>query len=87
VQVWRGGEKLELHGVTIDSTRVTGIPYWKPLDCDSCRVEVPSAEVDSLRVGSPTGGFWRSVAAGMIGAVVGLVVLCALDKGCQLGSD
>lgn len=87
VQVWRGRESLRLHGVTIDSGRVAGIPYFKPLDCDSCRLDIPRAEVDSIRIGSPTAGFWKSVGLVMAGAVVGIVVLCASSKSCQLEAD
>jgi hypothetical protein len=38
-----------LHGVYIAGDSLTGTPYWKPPDCDSCRVPVPISGIDSIR--------------------------------------
>ena len=64
---------LRLHGVIVGADTVSGIPFLKSLDCDSCRVRIERAEVDSLRLGEPDGGFWKTVA---LGALAGLVDLC-----------
>ena len=74
VQVWHSGRATILHGVHVDSTALRGIPYHKPLDCDSCAVVIPRADVDSVRIGDLSNGLWRTVAlavamAGVIGFV------------------
>ncbi|MGH7929190.1 MAG: hypothetical protein ACREQV_15490 [Candidatus Binatia bacterium] len=28
---------------------MSGVSYWQSVDCDSCRVEIPLSQVDSLR--------------------------------------
>lgn len=71
---------LRLHGVIVGADTVSGIPFLKSLDCDSCRVRIERAEVDSLRLGEPVGGFWKTVA---LGAAVGLIVLCS--RWCDAG--
>jgi hypothetical protein len=66
---------LRLHGVIVGADTVSGVPFLKPLDCDSCRVGIGQAEFDSLRIGEPVGGFWKTAA---LGAAVGLIALCRL---------
>lgn len=75
VQVWRSDESLRLHGVVIDSSVVTGVPFLHSLECDTCRISVPLATVDSIRIGNPTGGFLRSVGLTLgVWLVVGLLL-------------
>jgi hypothetical protein len=64
VRVWYDGSSRQLHGVVFMHDSLSGIPFFRPLDCDSCRVAVPRAEIDSVQVGDPMGGLWRSVALG-----------------------
>jgi hypothetical protein len=64
---------LRLHGVVLGSDVVSGVPFLKSLDCDSCRVSIERAEVDSLRLGKPVDGFWATAA---LGAAIGLIALC-----------
>jgi hypothetical protein len=79
--VWASGQALRLHGVVVKADSVSGIPFFKPLDCDSCRVGLRRTEVDSLRVGDPMNGFWGTTA---LGVAVALVVLCRLGW-CEAG--
>jgi hypothetical protein len=72
---------LRLHGVIVGSDTVSGVPFLKSLDCDSCRVGIERAEVDSLRLGEPVGGFWKTAA---LGALVGLIALCRI-RWCDAG--
>jgi hypothetical protein len=55
VDVWSHGRRLRLHGATVLLDSITGIPYDMPLTCDSCRVGLPRAQIDSAFVirGSP----------------------------------
>lgn len=62
-----------MHGVIVGAESVSGIPFVKPLDCDSCRMGIGRTEVDSLRTGDPVAGFWTTAA---LGAAVTLVALC-----------
>jgi hypothetical protein len=61
VQVWQGRQQIRLHAIRVDHDSVSGVPFQKPADCDSCRISLPSATVDSLRAGNPTAGFLKSV--------------------------
>lgn len=51
VQVWYNGRNVLWHGVELRGDSIRGIPYHRPLDCDSCRLALP-LPVDSLRLGS-----------------------------------
>lgn len=84
VQVWRGGRALQLHAVEFGSDSVSGIPYLQPEDCDTCRVAVAASEVDSVRVGNPPAGFWRSFALVLGGGVALTFVGCVVFGGCEL---
>jgi hypothetical protein len=64
---------LQLHGVIVGADTVSGIPFFRSLDCDSCRVGIGQVEVDSLRIGDPAVGFWKTA---MLGAAVTLVAMC-----------
>src|SRR5258708_22325130 len=68
VQVWQGGTALRWHAVRVGADSVSGIPFQRPVACDSCRIALPRASVDSLRLGSPVAGFWKTV--GLIGGRV-----------------
>lgn len=83
VQVWSQQHALQLHGVRLSTDSITGIPFHRPLDCDSCRVALSRRQVDSLRVGNPTSGFWKS--AGLVGlGLWGLAaIICVSSGGCD----
>ena len=74
VQVWQDGQRIQLHGVRLSGDSISGVPHVRSPDCDSCRVSVPSASVDSLRAGSPSAGFWKTT--GLV--IGGMFVLVAL---------
>ena len=50
IEVWRAGHVSRMYGVVVLTDSLRGIPFPRPLDCDSCRVAIPRAEVDSVRV-------------------------------------
>lgn len=62
VQVWHQGRALRWHALRVGADSVSGIPYFQPISCDSCRLAVPRAAVDSIRLGHPVAGFWKTVA-------------------------
>ena len=52
VEVWGPDSTARLHAVRIDGDTLSGVSYLMPTSCDSCRISVPLAGVDSLRAGS-----------------------------------
>jgi hypothetical protein len=74
---------LRWHAVVVRHDSISGVPFVRPPDCDSCRRALPLDLVDSVRVGHPVTGFWKT-----LGLVVGiplavLGVLCGFDgRGC-----
>jgi len=72
-QVWHGGRVEQWHAVVVRADSVTGVPYVNSVSCDSCRVAIPRAEVDSIRFGDPVAGFWKTV-----GLVVGIPLIWLL---------
>ncbi len=82
VQVWQGGSALRWHGVRVSADSVSGISFLQPVTCDSCRTALPRASVDSIRLGSPVAGFWKSV--GLISGtfVLAGLIYCSQPKGC-----
>jgi hypothetical protein len=81
VQVWQGSTARRWHGVVASSTTLSGVPYLQSAACDSCRVTVPRSTVDSIRVGDPAAGFWKSVS--LLG-VAALAIWC-FRGGCEKG--
>ncbi len=67
VQVWVDGRADRWHGVVVGRDSMSGIPFVRSLTCDTCRRAVPLASVDSVRVGKPVAGFWKT-----LGLVVGI---------------
>ena len=53
---------MQWHALRITADSVTGIPFIRPITCDSCRRSVPRSEVDSIRFGNPVAGFWKTLA-------------------------
>jgi len=51
-QVWTHGLAHVLIAVRLDQDTLSGVPYWKPPACDSCRLAIPRTTVDSVRVKS-----------------------------------
>jgi hypothetical protein len=62
VQVWHQGRALRWHAVQVETDTIRGIPYLRPVDCDTCLLALPRASVDSIRLGNPVAGFWKTVA-------------------------
>ena len=80
VQVWQHGTSLRWHAVRITDDSISGISYLRPLSCDTCRVSLPRAEVDSFRLGNPVAGFWKGI--GLAGASIVVLGVAICWKGC-----
>lgn len=81
VRVWVDHRSIRLHAIRITADSISGIPYLQPITCDSCRVGVPAAAVDSIQTGDPTGGLWGTAA----GLLVVLLVYVGLRGGFDAG--
>ena len=84
-QVFSHGHAVQWHAVRVDADTVSGIPFTRPVDCDSCRERLARSEVDSIRLGNPVGGFWKSVGLVVGGSLLAVVVLCTAAGGCPAG--
>lgn len=82
IQLWVGQRATRLHAVVITRDSVSGIPFLEPVDCDSCRVQFPRSEVDSVRLGNPPAGFWRTLGLVLAGLFVVALAACA-SGGCS----
>ena len=49
VEIWRGSKATTLHGVQVRNDSLSGVPLWRPPECDSCRIVMPVRGIDSLR--------------------------------------
>jgi hypothetical protein len=80
-QVWHQGRAERWHVLVISADSVSGVSFMRPVDCDSCRVVLPRAQVDSIRLGNPVAGFWKTV--GLIVAVpmLAFAIVCAGEEG------
>jgi len=50
LEVWRGRQARTLHAVVQTKDSLSGVPVYRPPSCDSCRVTLALAEIDSVRV-------------------------------------
>ena len=50
LEVWSAGRRYDVHGVRVVGDSVVMVPHWKSPACDSCRIVLPRAAVDSVRV-------------------------------------
>ena len=87
VQVWQDQRVLRLHGVRLTADSISGVLFTQPPSCDSCRVGIPRISVDSIRAGSPTAGFWKTVGLTLGGLLVLGLVFCGTASSCQLEAD
>ena len=77
--VHHGGRTDRLHALQVTDDSVAGIPWLKPIDCDSCRIALPRASVDSIRLGHPTAGLWKGYALAALGPFVALSLICIVS--------
>ena len=80
VQVWRDGRASRWHAVRVQADTISGISYFLPITCDTCRVAMPRAAVDSIRFGNPVAGFWKTVALVVAIPMTYLFIYCF--RGC-----
>jgi hypothetical protein len=82
-QVWHDDRFEQWHALLVSSDSVSGVPYFRAVGCDSCRVALPRDAVDSLRYGNPTAGFWKTVGLVFGSTALFVAVACGSDgTGC-----
>lgn len=74
-QVWSHGTPQVLWSLRRGADTLSGVPYWKDPACDSCRVTIPIAEVDSVRVKAFDGN--KSLAVAVLMTPVILIAIFA----------
>jgi hypothetical protein len=79
VQIWSDGDIQQWHAVSFTPDHFYGIPFHQSVDCDSCRVSIPRTDVDSVRLGNPTRGFWKTFSLVVGIPVLTFIILCS-DK-------
>lgn len=52
VRVWQHGENRIVHAGLLRHDTLYAVPFTKPPGCDSCRIAIPMAQVDSLQLGN-----------------------------------
>jgi hypothetical protein len=70
VEVWSGGRVYRWHAVVLTADSVSGVPYLRPPSCDSCRVALSRAAVDSMRTGDVGDATGRTVGLLLVTASV-----------------
>jgi hypothetical protein len=83
-QVWSGGKARQWHGILVTTDSVSGVPYTQSPECDSCRVALARSVVDSIRLGNPSAGFWKSVALGGAITLGAALLICRFQASCTL---
>jgi len=85
-QVWHAGRAERWHALILTADSISGVSFLRPRNCDSCRAALARAEVDSVRLGHPERGLWRSVGLTLGGVALVALVACSLDLGggCQV---
>jgi hypothetical protein len=77
VQVWHQGRVEQWHAVVVTPESLSGIPFHRPVTCDSCRMAFSRAAIDSVRFGNPVAGFWKTTALLIAAPFVIVEVICA----------
>jgi hypothetical protein len=78
-QVWSHGLAHQWHGLRVIGDSVSGVPFTRSPTCDSCRVQLALAEVDSVRAGDPVAGLGGGVGIGLSLGFLVLAVSVALQ--------
>lgn len=74
VEVWQADTAMQLQAVRLSGDTLSGVGRYQAVDCDSCRVRVPLAAVDSVRAGSSSEG----TAMLLIGGALAFALVAAL---------
>lgn len=51
-QIWESGHKVTWHSIRLGNDSVSGVPYFKSIDCAECRKSRALVGIHSIKVGS-----------------------------------
>jgi hypothetical protein len=86
VQVWSGDHARRWHAVAVTEDSISGVPFTESPTCPACRVAIARTAVDSVRLGNPVAGFWKTVGLVLGGSVVLMGVWCESQGSCHVGN-
>lgn len=69
------------HAVSVTGDSISGVPYVDSPNCAGCRVSMSRVMVDSVRLGNPVAGFWKTM-----GLALGAMVLALAAWGGDPGN-
>jgi len=81
-QVFTGGRVLQLHAIHVSADTLSGVPFLRPIGCDSCRIRIARTEIGSLRFGDPTAGLWSTVSLVVAVPALAIGILCLTRHVC-----
>lgn len=74
VQVWSRGRVLQWQAVRLTVDSISGVPFTQDRNCDSCRVGIARAAVDSVKLGDPEATFFAGFGAVLLGSLLLLIL-------------
>ena len=77
-QVWHDDRFEQWHALVLSQDSISGVPYFRAITCDTCRIALSRSQVDSLRFGNPTAGFWKTM--GLVVGVPAVIVAIACGR-------
>ena len=80
MQVWWTQGPRELHAVRIGADSLSGIPVEQPIQCGTCRISIPLAQVDSVRT-ARTESVGIAAFGVVTGAIAGLMLITLALRG------
>ena len=78
-EVWQGDSMQRWHALRVTGDSLSGIPYTRAIDCDSCRTALPRGAVDSIRLGHPVRAFWGTVVLIILTPVALFIGICSVS--------
>jgi hypothetical protein len=84
VQVWSNGHARRWHAVTVSQDSIWGVPFTESPSCLVCREGLVRTAVDSVRLGNPVAGFWKTI--GLVLGAVGALLASACEGSCHPGN-
>jgi len=84
VQVWSSGQMRRWHAVRVTEDSISGVPFTERPNGADCRESIARIAVDSVRVGNPIAGFWKTIGLVLGVATVLMGIWC--EGGCYVGN-
>jgi hypothetical protein len=84
VQVWSDGRAWQWHAVAVSPDSISGVPFTESPTCLVCREGIVRTAVDSVRLGNPVAGFWRTI--GLVLGAAGALLVVACEGWCHPGN-